>query len=302
MLKKVFLFSLISLLFNSGVFAETNNEEMFFKGQELENKLKALTAQFENMEIKNKTLESELKKTKLDYEFRLKELEDTNSSLNSQVNNLQSNISEIKKSEEMQKVEEIKKTEKVTVPVAVANEVAKTDEVKVPLAVAENKPNIILDNTAAIKPVVQNENSDLVFDKVAENNDEPYGGTPNRHYQSIHTFLDSGNYVEAEKAIKAFIEKYPEHNFTPNAYYWLGETYYVQKQYEKASVAFADAYRRYPNHEKAGANILKIGFSMERLGKNSEACQAFNSIIKGEIVTNSDLITMAQGEAKKIGC
>ncbi len=308
---KIFFVFLLSFATGSSIWAQSN-EEMFFKSQELENKLKNLTAQFENMEIKNRTLENELKKTKLDYEFRLKELEDTNASLNTQVDSLKTNVSDIKK--QGSKVAEPQTTSAATpIPTpAPASDKLAENKVTVPLQNAASPsgeevrlklPSADENKKTEEKPEPKSED-DLVIDVPTkeEESDDEYGGTPNRHYQSIHAFLDSANYTQAETAIRAFIAKYPNHVFTPNAYYWLGETFYVRKMYDKAALAFADAYKRYPNHEKSGANILKIGFSMDKMGKKFEACQAFNSLIKGEVITTEDILIMAKKSAEKLAC
>jgi tol-pal system protein YbgF len=76
------------------------------------------------------------------------------------------------------------------------------------------------------------------------------------------------------------LTKYPDHELASNAQYWLGESYYGKKDYTKAAVAFATGYEKYKDGNKGADNILKLGMSMQMLGKKEEACTAFNNLAK----------------------
>lgn len=259
---------LLFFIVTSPSFAQMSGEDMFFKSQELEGKLKSLTAHLENLELRNRDLEQELKKVTADYEFRLKELEQTNISLSRAVKDLKAADEKIAAEKKATTETTIKKEEpKTSEPAPVTTQV-----------VAEAAPT----------PLVSEE--------------EPYGNTPNQHYQTIHSLIDTANYDEAERAAESFIEKYPNHPLTANSYYWLAEIHYVRKDFEKAALGFADAYKRFPTHDKAAANILKLGYSLQNLGKYDEACAAFVSILKGDIPAGSNVSFLADNESKKLGC
>ena len=109
-------------------------------------------------------------------------------------------------------------------------------------------------------------------------------------------------YEEAEEALQAFLKDYPEHELAGNAQYWLGETYYVRGQYEPAAVAFATGFKNYKNNTKAPDNLLKLGLSMQQLGKKKEACTAFKNL-KTKFPKASDvLLSRAAKESDKLGC
>ena len=57
--------------------------------------------------------------------------------------------------------------------------------------------------------------------------------------------LQDGDYADAERGFKAFLQSNPRHQLAGNAQYWLGETYYARHDYQNAMTAFADGYEVY---------------------------------------------------------
>ena len=105
-------------------------------------------------------------------------------------------------------------------------------------------------------------------------------GTPKSQYEyAVSLMLKQQNFGRAEKALMAFLEKYPQDDLASNAQYWLGETFYVRKNYQDAAFAFAEGYQRYPKSRKAPDSLLKLGMSLSRMSKREEACSAFSRFL-----------------------
>ena len=96
--------------------------------------------------------------------------------------------------------------------------------------------------------------------------------------------------------------KYPDHKLAGNSQYWLGESYYGKKDYAKAAVAFAKGYEKYKDGNKGADNILKLGLSMQMLGKTEEACTAFTSLPKEFPKAADNLKTRAKTAAQELKC
>ena len=101
-------------------------------------------------------------------------------------------------------------------------------------------------------------------------------GTPQQQYNYAFGLLRQANYPAAEKALRSFIQRYPNDQLAGNAQYWLGETYYVRKDYENAAAVFAEGYQKYPKGGKAADNLMKLGMSLGQLGRKKEACAAYS--------------------------
>lgn len=125
---------------------------------------------------------------------------------------------------------------------------------------------------------------------------------PKAAYNDAYSLLKQLEYEQAEVALQDFLQKYPDHELAGNAQYWLGETYYVRGLYEPAAVAFATGFKKYKKSTKGADNLLKLGLSMQQLGKEKEACTAFKNL-KKEFPKASDLLlSRAKKESNKLGC
>ena len=99
-------------------------------------------------------------------------------------------------------------------------------------------------------------------------------------YQAIQDLIHSQKkYDEAISRIYEFIDKYPEGDLTVNAYYWLGEVYLVKPQLEQARQAFSIVATRYADHRKAPDAVYKLGVTLDRLDKKTEARRQMEQVV-----------------------
>lgn len=130
----------------------------------------------------------------------------------------------------------------------------------------------------------------------------PAGTSPKALYDGAYEALKEGDFVKAEQGFSAFMEKYPKDKLVGNANYWLGETYYARGMYAEAVGIFASGVTTYKDNIKAPDNLLKLGLSMQKLGKKDEACTAFKTLPKEFPKAAQSLKDRAVAEAKKISC
>ncbi len=88
-------------------------------------------------------------------------------------------------------------------------------------------------------------------------------------YDVAFNALRSGNYAQASRQFRSFIQQYPNHPLTPNAWYWLGESYYVTMNYSVALEAFQHLLSQFPQSEKAPDAMLKVGYSQIELKQDA---------------------------------
>ncbi|MPY71516.1 MAG: tol-pal system protein YbgF [Alphaproteobacteria bacterium] len=109
----------------------------------------------------------------------------------------------------------------------------------------------------------------------------PAAETPQQQYDRAHTLIvKEQNFTEAERVLRDFIDRNPKHDLTPNAHYWLGRTYFVREDFQQAAFTFAEGVQKFPRSEKAPANLLNLGMSLARLGKEREACTAYSRLLQ----------------------
>ncbi len=90
-------------------------------------------------------------------------------------------------------------------------------------------------------------------------------------YDVAFKSLRAGDYAQASRQFRGFIQQYPDSPLTPNAYYWLGESYYVTMNYPVALEAFQHLVSQFPQSEKAPDALLKVGYSQLELKQTAAA-------------------------------
>ncbi|MCP4327776.1 MAG: tol-pal system protein YbgF [Alphaproteobacteria bacterium] len=127
-------------------------------------------------------------------------------------------------------------------------------------------------------------------------------GAPAEDYNNAYALLQQADYGGAERAFGSFLATYPSDPLAGNAQYWLAETFYVRENYHQAAVQFAEGYKNYPTGPKAAANLLKLGMSLGRLGKNREACASLDELDRRFPDAPGNVQQYARTERQRLGC
>ena len=132
-------------------------------------------------------------------------------------------------------------------------------------------------------------------------------GSPEAQYEFAYGLLlqaqrEQTDFTRPEQAFHEFLKANPNHRLAGNAQYWLGETFYARKDYQDAAVAFAEGLKKYPKSEKAPDNLLKLGMTLEKLNKKSEACSALAQLNRQFPSAPPQVKTTAQRERSRMGC
>jgi tol-pal system protein YbgF len=100
-------------------------------------------------------------------------------------------------------------------------------------------------------------------------------GAADQVYNDAFKKLQDGDYANAEKGFRTFVQRHPQHALAGNAQYWLGETYYARRDYQNAMTAFAEGYKAYKTSPKGPDNLLKLGITLATLGRKADSCAIF---------------------------
>jgi tol-pal system protein YbgF len=98
-------------------------------------------------------------------------------------------------------------------------------------------------------------------------------------YRAAVDLLKAGKQEDAITALRAFIAKYPHHDYADNAQYWLGEAYYAQKDYQRALVEFRATIETYPRGNKVPDALLKVGYCYAALGQPDRARAVLEQVV-----------------------
>lgn len=102
---------------------------------------------------------------------------------------------------------------------------------------------------------------------------------PDMLYRDAYNFVLSGDYAEAERAFRDYIDIYPDGGRVADAHFWLGESQFSQGSFNDAARTFLEAHKSYPQAEKAPEMLLKLGMSLARLENRDTACATYREVL-----------------------
>ena len=230
---------------------------------QLENELRSLTGQNEELSHQFKLLSTKLEKMYTDFDFRFRKTP----------------------SESIGAGDEIKKVKtKIT-------STTSTDSVK-PIEGAKRGVKLLGRIQGKTAPVRQ-----------VTGLPPPPKETPKDTYDRAYNLIvKKRNFAEAERAFKFFISKNKKHILTPNAYYWLGRTYFVRGKFEDAAITFAEGFQLFPSSSKAPVTLLNLGVSLAKLGRVREACTTFSKLRKNYPKMGASVKRLLIREQQKSKC
>ena len=125
---------------------------------------------------------------------------------------------------------------------------------------------------------------------------------PDKQYEFAISFLKVGDYNNAERAFREFVDTNPEHKLAGNAQYWYAETFRIRQLYMDAASAYLEGYQKYPKSNKAPINLLKLGVSLVQIGEKDQGCLMIVGVKKEYPEANQSVLQKAKYEEKKFEC
>ena len=98
----------------------------------------------------------------------------------------------------------------------------------------------------------------------------PLDEEPLSAYRAAYAEVTAGRYDEAQAQLRAFVKRFPRHDYADNAQYWLGECFYARQRYPEAATEFRTAVAKYPTGNKAPDALLKLAYSLIASGQSAE--------------------------------
>jgi tol-pal system protein YbgF len=98
-------------------------------------------------------------------------------------------------------------------------------------------------------------------------------------YDVAFKSIRGGDYVNAAREFRDFVQQYPDHALAPNAWYWLGESYYATTNYAVALESFQHLLSQFPQSEKAPDALLKVGYSQLELKQDAKGRATLTSVV-----------------------
>lgn len=104
-------------------------------------------------------------------------------------------------------------------------------------------------------------------------------GSAGGDYRAAVERVKAGSYADALAALRAFIQRYPRHDYADNAQYWIGEVFYAQKDYVRALAEFRRVVEVYPRGNKVPDALLKVGYCYQAIGQGEKARAVLEQVV-----------------------
>ncbi|HVJ53884.1 MAG TPA: tol-pal system protein YbgF [Aliidongia sp.] len=134
----------------------------------------------------------------------------------------------------------------------------------------------------------------------------PNGGLPSGSAQEQYSYafglVRQQDFKNAELALKSFLQKHPSDPLAGNAQFWLGQTYFVRGDNAAAASTFAEGYQKFPQGQKASESLLKLGISLNNLGRKQDACASFARLDRDFPKLEQSIKDTEVQERRKAGC
>ncbi len=94
-------------------------------------------------------------------------------------------------------------------------------------------------------------------------------------YDLAYASILRKEYEQAEMGFRQFLQSYPRDRLAIDATYWLGESYLQRKRYREAAEQFLKVSNEAPKSTKAPESLLRLGIALNGLGAKDQACATY---------------------------
>jgi tol-pal system protein YbgF len=125
--------------------------------------------------------------------------------------------------------------------------------------------------------------------------------TPRDEFDVAFFTLERGQYDAAENGFKTFLQRYPKDALAGEATYFLGESFFKRGKHRDAAEQYLKISTDFPRTTHAPDAMLRLGQSLEKLGAKEQAC-AFYAEVPKKFPAATTIKASAQREAKRAQC
>jgi tol-pal system protein YbgF len=131
---------------------------------------------------------------------------------------------------------------------------------------------------------------------------QPPSQSPKDEFDLGIGYMQRKDYALAEQTMRNFTQKYPTDRLVADAQYWLGESLYQRKQYRESAESFLAVTTKYDKSGKAPDALLRLGQSLAALKEKEAACAAFGEVTRKYPRASNGVKQGVDREQKRVGC
>lgn len=130
----------------------------------------------------------------------------------------------------------------------------------------------------------------------------PPSATPKDEFEMGIGYIQRRDYALAEETMRNFGQKYPGDPLVADSQYWLGEALFQRQKYREAAEAFLGVTSKYDTSAKAPDALLRLGQSLAALKEKEAACAAFGEVSRKYPRASAGVKQAVDREQKRVKC
>lgn len=125
---------------------------------------------------------------------------------------------------------------------------------------------------------------------------------PRDVFDAGNGYLQRREYALAEETFREFLKKYPSDRLAAEAQYGLGESLFQRQSYHNAADAFVLLSKKYETSAKAPNALLRLGQSLAAINEKELACVAFGDVGRKYPRAAPNIKQAVEQEQKRVRC
>ena len=130
----------------------------------------------------------------------------------------------------------------------------------------------------------------------------PPSATPRDEFDLGVGYVERKDYALAAETMRNFTRKYPGDPLVADAQFWLGESLFQRQSYREAAEAFLSVTTKYDHSAKAPDALLRLGQSLAALKEKEAACAAFGEVKRKYPRSAASIKQAVEREQKRTKC
>jgi tol-pal system protein YbgF len=130
----------------------------------------------------------------------------------------------------------------------------------------------------------------------------PPSATPRDEFDLGIGYMQRKDYALAEETMRNFTQKYPSDALTGDAQYWLGESLFQRQKYREAAESFLGVTTKYDSSAKAADALLRLGQSLAALKEKEAACAALGEVTRKYPRASAGVKQAVDREQRRVKC
>jgi tol-pal system protein YbgF len=130
----------------------------------------------------------------------------------------------------------------------------------------------------------------------------PPSATPRDEFDLGVGYIQRKDYALAEETMRNFAKKYPSDPMMADAQFWLGESFFQRQLYRDAAESFLTVTTKFDRSAKAPDALLRLGQSLAALKEREAACAAFGEVTRKYPHAAANIKQAVDREQKRVKC